>query len=375
MKPILGAHVSVAGGLYKGIENGTAIGAECIQIFGASPRQWGAGLPSPADVKKFQDAWKASSIQSVFLHAPYLNNLASPDEMTIAKTVKNMTAHMTIANMIGATGVVFHAGSGKVPPKRKLALGALATTLPELANLRCNCIGDTMSRSDKEIRQGSANRSGRADFHLSRCLSCATCPRHSLVVNPREVNENLQRRPGDQLSLGGLDGAAAREASIKKAVVTMKEILKNSPGDTKLIIENVAGGGAKIPATPKEIGQMLELANDKRVAVCYDTAHGFEAGLIKEHTPEAVKLLWDEFDKEVGCEHLVAIHANDSKTEFNSHHDRHENIGEGFIGKKAFEYLMADKRIAHTHWFLEVPGYDGLGPDKKNMDALKKCRG
>lgn len=283
-KPVLGAHVSVAGGLYRGIENGTAIGAECIQIFGASPRQWGAGLPGPADVKKFQDAWKASSIQSVFLHAPYLNNLASPETATIAKTIKNMTAHMTIAHMIGATGVVFHAGSGKA------------------------------------------------------------------------------------------DGAVAREASIKKAVVTMKEILKNSPGETKLVIENVAGGGAKIPATPKEIGQMLELVNDKRVAVCYDTAHGFEAGLIKEHTAEAVKSLWDEFDKEVGCEHIVAIHANDSKTEFDSHHDRHENIGEGFIGKKAFEYLMADKRIAHTHWFLEVPGYDGLGPDKRNMDALKSCR-
>jgi deoxyribonuclease-4 len=285
MSIVLGAHVSVAGGLYKGIENGTAIGAECIQIFGASPRQWGAGLPSVEAVKQFKDAWKASAIQSVFLHAPYLNNLASPDSLTIAKTIKNMTAHMTIANMIGATGVVFHAGSGKA------------------------------------------------------------------------------------------DGAAAREASIKKAVVTMKEILKNSPGETKLIIENVAGGGAKIPATPKEIGQMLDLVNDKRVAVCYDTAHGFEAGLINEHTPDAVKKLIDEFDKEVGCEHIVALHANDSKTAFDSHHDRHENIGQGFIGQKAFEYFAADERLAHTHWFLEVPGYDGLGPDKKNMDMLKSCRG
>ncbi len=284
VQPVLGAHVSVAGGLCRGIENGTAIGAECIQIFGASPRQWGAGLPSRDEVKKFQDAWKASTIQSVFLHAPYLNNLASPEAATIAKTIKNITAHMTIAHMIGATGVVFHTGSGKA------------------------------------------------------------------------------------------DGPAAREVSLKKAVGTMKEILKNSPGETKLIIENVAGGGARLAATAPEIGQMMELVNNKRVAVCYDTAHGFEAGLIKEHTQETVKALWDEFDKEVGCEHIVAIHANDSKTAFDSHHDRHENIGQGFIGKKAFEYLMADKRIAHTHWFLEVPGYDGLGPDKRNMDALKSCR-
>ncbi len=283
-KPVLGAHVSVAGGLYRGIENGTAIGAECIQIFGASPRQWAANLPSAEEVKKFKDAWKGSAIKSIFLHAPYLNNLASPDAATIAKTIKNLIAHMTIANMIGATGVVFHAGSGKA------------------------------------------------------------------------------------------DGVKEREASVIKAVDVMKQILKNSPGDTKLIIENVAGGGAKIPATPKEIGQMLELCKNERVAVCYDTAHGFEAGLIHEHTPETVKKLFDEFEKEVGCNNIIAVHANDSKTAFESHHDRHENIGQGFIGKKAFQYLMAEKRIAHTHWFLEVPGYDGLGPDKKNMDALKECR-
>ncbi|MDO8602175.1 MAG: deoxyribonuclease IV [bacterium] len=284
MKPTLGAHVSVAGGLYRGIENGTAIGAECIQIFGASPRQWAAGLPSVEEVKKFKDAWKASKIQSVFLHAPYLNNLASPDTVTVSKTIKNMTAHMTIANLIGATGVVFHTGSGKA------------------------------------------------------------------------------------------EGIKEREASLQKAVATMKEILKNSPGETKLVIENVAGGGARLAATPSEIGQMIDLCNDKRVAVCYDTAHGFEAGLVKEYTQESVKKLFDDFEKAVGCERIVAIHANDSKTAFDSHHDRHENIGQGFIGKKAFEYLAAEPRLAHTHWFLEVPGYDGLGPDKKNMEVLKECR-
>ncbi len=282
-KPRIGAHVSVAGGLYKGIENGTAIGAECIQIFGASPRQWGASLPSAVEVQKFKDAWKASSIQSVLLHAPYLNNLASPEAATIAKTIKNMTAHMTIAKMIGATGVVFHTGSGKV------------------------------------------------------------------------------------------EGVPAREASLKKAVEVMKQILKNTPGDTKLIIENVAGGGARLAATPKEIGQMVDMCADDRVAVCYDTAHGFEAGLIHEHTPATVKKLFDEFEKYVGCERIIAVHANDSKTEFDSHHDRHENIGQGFIGKDAFTYLAAEKRLAHTHWFLEVPGYDGLGPDKKNVDILKAC--
>jgi len=280
-KPSLGAHVSAAGGLYKGVENGLAIGAECIQIFGASPRQWAAPLPRPEDVERFKKAFAASALKSTYLHAPYLNNLASTDVEMVAKTVKNMGAHLTIAEMIGAIGVIFHVGSGK-----------------EVAG-------------------------------------------------------------------------ASKEKSIMQAAEVMKQILKNVPGRAKLIIENSAGGGAKIGATPKEVGQLMGLVKSDRVATCYDTAHGFEAGLIDSYTPANITKLFNEYNKEVGLEHLLAFHANDSKTIFNSHHDRHENIGRGYVGKEAFTNLAKEKRIAHTHWFLEVPGYDGLGPDKANMDALK----
>lgn len=67
------------------------------------------------------------------------------------------------------------------------------------------------------------------------------------------------------------------------------------------------------------------------------------------------------------------MHANDSKTKYNSQHDQHENIGKGYIGLEGFKNLAKEKRIAHMSLFLEVPGYDGNGPDKRNMDTLKKC--
>jgi deoxyribonuclease-4 len=93
--------------------------------------------------------------------------------------------------------------------------------------------------------------------------------------------------------------------------------------------------------------------------------------MIDAYTPAKIEKLFDEWDKEVGIENIVALHVNDSKTAYDSHHDRHENIGEGYIGLAGFKNLAKEKRLAHTAWLLEVPGFDDEGPDKKNVDILK----
>jgi endonuclease IV len=75
----------------------------------------------------------------------------------------------------------------------------------------------------------------------------------------------------------------------------------------------------------------------------------------------------------VGLENVVAFHANDSKTAYNSRHDRHENIGEGYIGLQGFKNLAKEKCLNGKAWLLEVPGFDDMGPDKKNVDILRSC--
>ncbi|KKW28772.1 MAG: putative endonuclease 4, partial [Parcubacteria group bacterium GW2011_GWB1_52_7] len=77
--------------------------------------------------------------------------------------------------------------------------------------------------------------------------------------------------------------------------------------------------------------------------------------------------------KSVGIQNVVALHVNDSKTPFNSRHDRHENLGEGYIGIDGFRALAGEKRLHHAAWILEVPGFDGEGPDKRNIEILKNC--
>jgi AP endonuclease-1 len=95
--------------------------------------------------------------------------------------------------------------------------------------------------------------------------------------------------------------------------------------------------------------------------------------LIESYTSRLIKKFFDEFDNLIGLEHLSVLHANDSKTPYNSHHDLHENIGNGYIGLEGFKNLASDKRVRNKPWILEVPGFEHLGPDKKNIELLNSC--
>ena len=275
---LIGAHVS--GGIADCIDGAEAIGARTIQIFGASPRMWRTKMPSEHEVSEYKKKLKASSVQSVYLHAAYLVNLASSSADIYAFSAQSLADHLTIAEMLGAEGVIFHLGSSK----------------------------------------------------------------------------------------GG-----ERDEAFTKEIAAIKKILQLVPGKANLIMENAAGGGDKIGADIADIARLFHGVKSTRLKVCYDTAHGFEAGLVQSYTKESVKKLFDEFDKEIGLKHLVAIHANDSKTETGSNHDKHENIGEGYIGLSGFKALAGDARLHDKAWLLEVPGFDEMGPDKKNIEILKSC--
>ncbi len=82
----------------------------------------------------------------------------------------------------------------------------------------------------------------------------------------------------------------------------------------------------------------------------------------------------DEFDREIGLEHLVAVHCNDSKPPLGGALDRHENIGEGEMGLGAFEAIVAHPAFRDVPFYLEVPGYDGAGPDARNVETMKSVR-
>ncbi|QKF60446.1 deoxyribonuclease IV [Campylobacter curvus] len=133
----------------------------------------------------------------------------------------------------------------------------------------------------------------------------------------------------------------------------MNEALKRTAG-VKLVIENTAGQGSNLGFRFEQLAYLIERTDDKsRVGVCIDTCHAFAAGY-DLRTPEAYKKTMDEFDAVIGYEFLSAMHLNDCKFGLNSRKDRHESLGKGFLGLKAFECIMNDERIGEIPMILET---------------------
>ena len=102
----------------------------------------------------------------------------------------------------------------------------------------------------------------------------------------------------------------------------------------RVILENSAGEGSKIGANLDEIAAIykeLKPEYHDQVTVCIDTAHIFGAGQYDFGLVDEVTRFYSDFEEKVGIERLEMFHLNDSRVPFNSHKDRHENLGMGYI--------------------------------------------
>ena len=157
------------------------------------------------------------------------------------------------------------------------------------------------------------------------------------------------------------------------AADTLRRVLDSSPEGPWLIVENSAGMGAHIGASFEELGALISEVGSDRLKVCLDTEHCFAAGY-NLADPDGIDAAMEEFDRHIGLDRLVVVHANDAKVELGSGVDRHENIGEGHIGTAGFEVIMSNAAFQDVPFILEVPGPDKKGPDKDNVDRLKEIR-
>ncbi|MPZ23481.1 MAG: deoxyribonuclease IV [Dehalococcoidia bacterium] len=164
------------------------------------------------------------------------------------------------------------------------------------------------------------------------------------------------------------------DAVFDRVCAAVSKVLEDSPPNVRLTLENSAGSGGTIGRRFDELGRIVKCLGDDRVCVCLDTQHTFASGYDIASRDGLEKAI-EEFDREVGLERLVAVHANDSKVELGANRDRHENIGEGLIGTAGFENVLSHQAFAELPFYLEVPGFEGTGPDTENVDRLKAIRG
>ncbi len=141
-------------------------------------------------------------------------------------------------------------------------------------------------------------------------------------------------------------------------------------GGASIALETMAGQGTVIGHRFEQIARIIALTRDPgRVGVCFDTCHVFAAGY-DLRTRAAYDETMRRFDAEIGFARLRAVHVNDSKRDIGSRVDRHEHIGKGEIGSRAFRLLMNAPRFRHIPKILETP--ESETQHEVNLRRLKR---
>jgi deoxyribonuclease-4 len=141
-----------------------------------------------------------------------------------------------------------------------------------------------------------------------------------------------------------------------------------------LLFENTAGAGFTIGRTFEELARVIDVSGaGERVGVCLDSCHLLASGY-EVRKAGAFKAVVDEYDRIVGLDRLQALHLNDSKTALGSNVDRHANLGQGELGEAGIRVFLRERRFRGLPVLIEVPGPDGHGPDRKEIDMAKRLR-
>lgn len=122
---------------------------------------------------------------------------------------------------------------------------------------------------------------------------------------------------------------------------------------TTVLLETMAGKGTEVGRTFEELAAIIERVElADHVGVCLDTCHVWDGGYDIVGDLDGVL---EEFDRVVGLSRLRAVHINDSKNPCGAHKDRHEKIGQGFIGVEAFERIVNHPALRELPFILETP--------------------
>ena len=277
---LIGAHVSTAGGLARTVERGTERACEAIQIFHQSPRAWRPTAYTDDDFAAFREAFDASALETVVVHAVYLINCASREADIRRKSIASLTHALRVGAGIGAAGVVLHAGARKGEP---------------------------------------------------------------------------------------------HDASMKRAAKAIGAALADSES-CPVLLENTAGTQGPLGRNFDELAELIELAGgDGRLGACLDCCHLLASGF-EIRTADALAAVLEEFDDKVGRDRLRCLHVNDSKIPLGGNRDRHANLGEGELGSRGLATFLSEPGFDRLPALLEVPGPDGRGPDREQVELAKRLR-
>jgi deoxyribonuclease IV len=163
------------------------------------------------------------------------------------------------------------------------------------------------------------------------------------------------------------------DKGISRIASSINEIFAENTGlGARVLLETTAGQGSGLGHAFEQLSSIMDQVKDvDRLGICLDTSHIFAAGY-DIRSPASYRRTIDTFDSVIGIEKLYMIHLNDSKKELGSRVDRHEHIGEGYIGINAFEWFMNDPRFRDVPKIIETPKHKGdQDCDRVNLNKLR----
>ena len=216
-----------------------------------------------------------------------------------------------------------------------------------------------------------ARRTGKpVAAHSSYLINCASSDRPIRKKSWEALADELGRC--ERLGIPALifhPGSHEDESEgIRLVGEAMTRALEEVPGRARLLLETTAGQGASLGWRFEQLAAMREAVPAKlrrRVGVCVDTCHVFSAGY-DIATEDGYGKTIEALDRAVGLSHVRAFHLNDSKRPLGCRVDRHEHIGEGTLGLRAFRLLVNDPRFAELPGFVETESRF-----KENIEVLR----
>ena len=236
--------------------------------------------------------------------------------------------------------------------------------------------GDTFAFFTRNPRGGSAKAIDKADAEALRTYlsdnSFGTLVAHApYTMNLCSDKESIRTFAGDMLCddimrMEYLPGnyynfhpGSHVGQGVEQGIEYIADALNKAMFDgmqTTVLLETMAGKGSEIGGKFEEIRSIIDRTEQSgHIGVCLDTCHVWDAGYdIGGHLDEVL----EEFDRIIGLDRLKAIHLNDSMNPLGAHKDRHQKLGEGYIGNEILRNVVRHPKLQGKPFILETPNDD-----------------
>jgi deoxyribonuclease-4 len=192
-------------------------------------------------------------------------------------------------------------------------------------------------------------------YTMNLCSSNPETRRNGFEMLRQDL-ERMEQIPGHYYNFHpGAHTGQGTEAGIAQIADALNQILKPDL-HTTILLETMAGKGSEIGGTFEELKEIIRRIEVRdKIGVCFDTCHTWDAGYDLVRDFDGVL---KHFDEVIGLDRLCAVHFNDSKNPCGSHKDRHEKIGQGYLGEEALKSIAKHPLLSGLPFILETPNDD-----------------